>query len=139
MTDLFETQSFRALGPFLAERLLVVGIELGIAGVLGNAPQELCFARASAELIGGREDIQPSLAERFDDLARHALDFELAVFAGKLGSVADLFEIGAQRRVVDRSEDGVVLPDLAVPERLPVARLVLCHSRDDGVGMVLGV
>jgi len=123
----------------LPERQLVVRIELGIAGALGDFTQGFCVVCALPEFLGRCQNGQATLAEGFDHIARHALDFELAVLARDLGFVAELLEVRPQRGVVDGAKDRVVLPDLSVPQRLPVAILVLGHRSNDSMGMVLRV
>ena len=134
-----EPQPGSALGPFLPERQLVVRIQLGIAGALGDFTQGFCVVCALPEFLGRCQNGQATLAEGFDHIARHALDFELAVLARDLGFVAELLEVRPQRGVVDGAKDCVVLPDISVPQRLPVAILVLGHRSNDSMGMVLRV
>ena len=134
-----EPQPGSALGPFLPERQLAVRIELGIAGALGDFTQGFCVVCALPEFLGRRQNGQATLAEGFDHIARHALDLELPVLARDLGFVAKLLEVRPQRGVVDGAKDCVVLPDLSVPQRLPVASLVLRHRSNDSMGMVLRV
>jgi hypothetical protein len=77
--------------------------------------------------------------ERLDDLGGHALDLERTMLAGGLGLVAELLQLGAEGGVVELADRRVVLPDLAVPQRLPVALEIAGQVGDDGVDVPLRI
>ena len=132
-----EPQRLGPVLPIAGQRFPVGHREFGIARV-DRDPVEP-FGGRYAGFFGLGEDVLAALAERLDDLCGHALDFESAVLARSLGLVAELLQLGAECGVVELADGRVVLPDLAVPQRLPVAFEVAGEVGDDGMDMPLRI
>ena len=79
------------------------------------------------------------MAEFLADLFWDADDLERAVFAGTVGLVAQLLDLGTELRRVDRTDDCLVVPELAIMQRAPLPVLRSGHVGDDDVDMALRI
>lgn len=84
-------------------------------------------------------DFGTALRERHNDLAVDSGDFELAVFAGRLGAIAQGFDTLAELGVINRCDGRLALPEGVFCQGPPFAIGCLGGIHNDGMNMGLRV